>query len=232
MAAYRKVWNMTAGVIGCAGLALALVALSIGVVAAMAIFGIIMGSALSWGVLDEDGADRGRRTLWGGAMTGGALVVLAGLTTALGAIGLLVVLVLCLTSPVVMRWLRHRPWSGQWSRSVREEPAANTSQPGAQTKSVGDATARALFAINPSTLDDAALCAAWQMTSVILEQQARTDVNQPMEVRRQLLDELERRHPAAFSAWLMARPGAADDLTAYFSGHEDPPPTAGSGHGR
>jgi hypothetical protein len=234
MAAYRSIWSICAGVVGCMGLALALVAVPVGAIAGLIIFGLLVGSAMTWATLEDAAATPMRRVFCGGAVSGGVMVAVGGLSAVLGIIGLLVVLVMCVTSPVFLAWLRRCLARGERPGSSRQEPAANTPRPsasaGTERKSVGRAATRALFATDPTVLDDATLCAAWQMSNIVLEQPDATDLNRLMEVRRQLLDELQRRHPATFASWLAAAPGATDDLTAYFTGHDNPPPTAGSSH--
>jgi hypothetical protein len=232
MAAHRSIWNVSAGVVAGVGLGLALIAVPVGAIVALIIFGLLVGSAMTWALLKEAAAHPIRHAIWGGAVSGGVMVVVGGLSAALGIIGLLVVLAMILTSPAFLAWLRRCLSRGERVGSSPEEPAAKTLRPSPGTKraSIGGAATRALFAIDPTTLDDATLCAAWRISNVVLEQPEASDLNQLMEVRRQLLDELQRRHPATFSSWLAATPEATDDLTPYFTGHDKPPPTAGSSH--
>jgi hypothetical protein len=232
MAAYRSMWSISAGVAAGMGLGLALIAVPVGAIAALIIFGLLVGSALTWALHKDAVARPIGRVFWGGALSAGVMVVVGGLSAALGIIGLLVVLVMILTSPVFLTWLRRCLSRGQRADSSPEQPATKTLRPspGADRTSVGGAATHALFAIDPTALDDATLCAAWQISNAVLEQSNTTDLNQLMEIRRQLLDELQRRHPATFSSWLAATPGATDDLTSYFTGHDNPPPTAGSSH--
>jgi hypothetical protein len=233
MAAYRGVWITTVGVLGCAGLFLAVITIPVGALAGMVIFGLVMGSALTWAFLDEQATHLRRRIGWGGAVCAGGLVVVAGLTTALGMVGLLVALAAFVATPGLVRSLTRASSRGQPFRSPRQAPAHKPRpRPETQMKSATTAAVRTLFAIEPTSLDDATLCTAWRMSNLVLEHPAATDLHQLMQVRRQILDELELRHPAAFSTWLMTAPGATDDLTAYFTGHGDPPPTAGSSRGR
>jgi hypothetical protein len=230
MAAYRSMWSISAGVVAGIGLGLALIAVPVGAIAALLIFGLLVGSALTWALRKDAAARPIGRAFVGGALSGGVMVVVGGLSAALGIIGLLVVLVLVLTSPVFLEWLRRRLSRGQRAASSPEQPTTKTLRPspGTDRTSVGGAATHALFTIDPSVLDDATLCAAWQISNVVLEYSNATDINQLMEIRRQLLDELQRRHPATFSSWLAAAPGATDDLTSYFTGHDNPPPTEGS----
>jgi hypothetical protein len=232
MAAYRSTWNTIAGVVAGIGLALALIAVPVGAIASLLIFGLLVGAAMTWAIPSDAAARPLRRVSWGGAVSGGAMVVVGGLSAAMGVIGLLVVLVMVITAPIFLAWLRRCLSRGEPAGSSPDEPVAKTLRPslGTETTSVGDTATRALFAIEPTVLDDATLCAAWQISNVVLQQPYATDLNRLMEVRRQLLDELQRRHPTTFSSWLAAEPGATDDLTSYFTGHDNPPPTAGSTH--
>jgi hypothetical protein len=232
MAACRSIWSISAGVVAGLGLALALIAVPVGAIAALLIFGLLVGSAMTWAIPSDAAVRPLRRAFRGGAVSGGVMVVVGGLSAALGVIGLLVVPVMVVTSPHFLAWLRRCLSRGQRPGSSPEESAAKTlmPNPGTETTSVGETAARALFALEPTVLDVATLCAAWQMSNVVLEQPNATDLTRLMEIRRQLLDELQRRHPATFSSWLTATPRATDDLTPYFTGHDNPPPTAGSSH--
>jgi hypothetical protein len=231
MAAYRSIWSILAGAVVCLGLALALIAVPVGAMVGLVIFGLFVGSAATWATLENAAARPIRRVFWGGAASGGLMLVVGGLSAVLGIIGLLLALGIFVTSPVFLAWLRDRRLSKrERPGSSREEPATKTRRPSPGTETVGRDATRALFAIDPTDLDDATLCAAWQMSNLVLEQPDTTDLNRLMELRRQLLDELQRRHPATFASWLATAPGATDDLTTYFTGHENPPPTAGSSH--
>jgi hypothetical protein len=232
MAAHRSMWNISAGVVAGMGLGLALIAVPVGAIVALIIFGLLIGSAMTWALTKEVAAHPILRAFWGGALSAGVMVVVGGLSAALGIIGLLVVLVMVLTSPAFLAWLRRCLSRGQRAGSPPQEPTAKTlsPRPGPELTSIGGEATRALFAIDPTTLDDATLCAAWRISNVVLDQPDASDLNRLMEVRRQLLDELQRRHPATFSSWLAATPEATDDLTPYFTDHENPPPTAGSSH--
>lgn len=232
MAAYRSIWSISAGVVGCIGLALALIAVPVGAMAGLVIFGLLVGSGMTYALLEDAAARPMQRVFCGAAVSSGVMLVVGGLSAVLGPVGVLVVLVMIVTSPVFLAWLKRRLSRGERTGSSREGPAAKTPGPSPRTErtSVGAAATSALFAIDPTVLDDATLCAAWQMSNVVLEQPDATDLNRLMETRRRLLDELQRRHPATFSSWLATAPGATDDLTSYFTGHDNPDPTAGSSH--
>jgi hypothetical protein len=230
MAVYRSIWGISAGVVWCTGLVLALTAVPVGAIAGLVIFGTLVGAAMTWAILEDAAARPMRRVFWGGTISAGVMVGVGGLSAVLGAIGLLVMLAVFVTSPAFLAWLRRRLSRAERSGPSLGEPAAKTHRPspGTERTSVGGAATRALFAIDPTVLDDATLCAAWQMSNVVLEQPDETDLNRLMEVRRLLLDELQRRHPVTFSSWLATAPGATDDLTSYFTGHDNPDPTAGN----
>jgi hypothetical protein len=234
MAPYRSMWSISAGVVAGVGLALALIAVPVGAIVALTIFGLLVGSAITWALLKDAAARPLRRVFWGGAVSGGVMVVVGGLSAALGIIGLLLVLAMIVTSPAFLAWLRRCLPRAERADSSPQQPATTAKtlkpSPGTEKTSVGGAATRTLFAIDPTALDDATLCAAWQISNVVLKQPEASDLQRLMEVRRQLLDELQRRHPATFSSWLAATPRATDDLTSYFTGHDNPPPTAGSSH--
>jgi hypothetical protein len=191
------------------GLGLALIAVPVGAIAALLIFGLLVGSAITWALLKDAAARPFRRVFCGGAVSGGVMVVVGGLSAVLGIIGLLVVLAMVVTSPAFLAWLIRDPSRRERADASPEQPAATTLKPspGTERTSVGGAATRALFAIDPTALDDATLCAAWRISNVVLKQSDASDLSQLMEVRRQLLDELQRRHPATFSSWLAAAPG-------------------------
>jgi hypothetical protein len=70
-------------------------------------------------------------------------------------------------------------------------------------------------------MDDPTLCFAWRMSFVAMQRPLSQPLRQRIVERRQeFLDELERRHPRGFAAWLDSGPRAAGDPSRFISDAE------------
>ena len=75
-------------------------------------------------------------------------------------------------------------------------------------------------------LDDVALCRTWRHSFLRVESAASADtLHTVAEHRRRCLDEIERRNPAGFAAWLASGGHAASDPLPFLAGPERPPST-------
>lgn len=139
-----------------------------------------------------------RRSVVVGARAGGYAVALASLTSILPTLGLpLLVLCLC-TSPVVLRRVRDAVRSSSDSRRRREAAAA------------AEAVWWSMLAREVEGLTDGGLCRAWRRSySALSEAGDAASAAQVVRVRQVYLNELDRRHPQAVSAWLASGPHPA-----------------------
>ena len=164
----------------------------------------VIGHLLVW--MSRERTDAGRppawrriapRSLWIGA----CFVALLAVTEGSAPLGLLVALLLLLTSPLVVRRLGRRatppsPVTGQstWTDPVRASP---------ETPAGGDVPAPAGQDRRIRELTDNALCQLWRRTFWELQSEVdRAAVLALVATRQACLDELERRNPAAVKAWL------------------------------
>jgi hypothetical protein len=137
-----------------------------------------------------------------GVRTGIALGVClgagAGLVAGLGWLGVLILLGLTVTSPVVLSRLETR-WRPVTPQGLSFDPLP----PEPSVDEVAPALVAESDAADVGTLDDAQLCHAWRRSFVRLETvrgaAARLAV---VEQRQRYLDELQRRHEVAFQKWL------------------------------
>jgi hypothetical protein len=152
------------------------------------------------------------------------LTAAAGLVAATGGLGLLLIVVLAITSPHLDLWRRVREWVGP-SRTTPYGPAAAWPPHDAATEP-GPAPAPAAPAVEDlTTLDDAALVLAWRRSFVQLEA-ARSELDRLTVVarRQQLLDELERRCPEGVARWLASGARAQGNPQPYLGERRQPPP--------
>lgn len=163
-----------------------------------------------------------------------AIVASVGLIALLGFSGLAVVMMLVLLSPTVMSAARRY----LTSRASEPGPAAEAWELGGALPAIGrnhgigaDGEAspatetsplRAFWMESPlQSMDDPTLCFAWRISYVALQRPLSLSSRLRLVDRRQeFLDELERRHPRGFSAWLESGARAAGDPTRYLS-HEE-----------
>lgn len=204
MRLYRAIWLALVYVVGATGAAIALLHDSRSVNAAVA---VAIGVALSGVALafqqDQSPETYGRHTMV--AAVAGAIVCFAatGWVLLFGPATLPVVGTLLLVSPRALDWLS----------SVLQR--ADLKRRRVMDRRVNDQT-DLMDEIAPPTrpaergvqsLTDAELHAAWQISSRSMTRlQANQDLHrqlQYLELRQQVLNELERRHPHTFNDWLL-----------------------------
>jgi hypothetical protein len=143
-----------------------------------------------------------------------------GLLAALGWLGFLIVVAMLATSPV----LRARRADRWWLRLPSLPRVDDVRVPAEDQVSFEPVRPIDREPTDLRTLDDAALCLAWRRSFVRLETQrgpaARLAI---VEQRQRYLDELQRRHGAAFQTWLESGARASGNPLPYL---QDPPSPA------
>jgi hypothetical protein len=207
--AYRACWSWVAGLIA------ALAVLAAIAFAGSSQFWAIAATGLAVGVCAGVIVDLPKETMtarsafvFGGYGCVGAVATL-GLNTILGNVGTLVMLTLAATSPVSIglasRSIRALPRAADWLRKDDEEERLLKQQLGRSEDS-----------------DTAALLRGWRASSAALARtRSRTGWLAVAQQREAYLDELERRDPEHFAAWIATHPRADDDPTSYFASPGD-----------
>jgi hypothetical protein len=216
-----RVWTMGTGALIAAGLIAA--SHQPGVLASVALFlsASTMGMLVTIAFEPEElpGAQLLTRMCLGGLVGGGLLVALVGLSVTFGPAAAWPVGLALLTCPDLRRWGRAllgrdtvpepapaAPPVRRTTRAptVRELPPAPLPAEGAES-----------FVV-PDVMGDDDLCRAWCSSFVALQrsdtEEARMRV---VGIRAIYLDEIERRHPDAFQAWLAAGARASQDPRRY-----------------
>ena len=236
---YRSTWISLVALAGLAGLAASVRTLSVPGVLAL-FFAIGVGAAsVSLVATTEDGPMPWVRAGRTGGAVGLAAVAAAGLVVWLGVTGLVVVVSLVVLSPTVLalvprRVPGRRRAEGQrqqqgpdQARTRNQEPPRSRDAGPRRTPPVAPPTASPVPAAllrlpwmqEPvGSMDDATLCLAWRTSYVALQRPLAGSVKLEIVQRRQhILDELERRSPRGFSAWITSGARAAGDPSRYLS---------------
>jgi hypothetical protein len=167
-----------------------------------------------------------------GFVSGAVAVGAGGLVAWFGVAGLFAVTLLTLASPPVLaaaaKWRHRRPDGTPFLAA--QEPGRRSDRPGKAPASLmgrdpgpsgvtGSFPLGAAWLERPTTsMDDATLCFAWRVSFVALQQPMSLFSRLQIVGRRQeLLDELERRNPGGFRAWLASGARAAADPSKYIT---------------
>jgi hypothetical protein len=207
---YTRVWARAWSVVAALGVGLGMLEWS----AATALVAMLAVTALAAAVLTlltnelwapADGRGGGRRVLDRSLAIGSGAVAALALVTASPVLMLLVTLLAVMTCPPVVTRLSTRAAAGRPERGLRRTPArardpregraerADEPAPGSSTPS------RAAIA----TLSDQQLCCLWRHSFWELHDEETLDERlATVAVRQACLEELERRDPSAFAAWL------------------------------
>lgn len=215
MNAYRNGWLLLAATLTLAGM---LAAAALSLINLLVVFTgfAVVGAVVVLLVRPTDGPRirwRGARdTLLGACVAGSSAGAFVGWTQILGAAALLLVLVVAVASPwaigAIRRWLRTVPSrsEGQLDSVVRALASA----------SPGFVAFQQVPQVQPAT--DEQLCQAWCASYRTLNATtSRRKFLRIVDERGGYLDELERRNPAAFAAWLASGATAADDPWPHLS---------------
>lgn len=185
---------------------------------AISVIGGCVATALS-------GDLRWRSAVAAGALSGLAVMGTVGLALLLGMLVVPLVAVAAVSSPTAIVWLRRLIY---WHNTVEVPPEPGgilNGQPAdASESSRGEVLLEAegpVVDLPIETMDDAAVCLAWR-TSFLALQRPLSSASRLrwVERRQECLDELERRNPGGFSAWLASGARAAGDPSKYILGSE------------
>lgn len=210
---FRSVWwgaVVGATTIGCAGALVARpVRVTVWVLVVAGILGILGSILYEFRDTDRDVSPRDlvRTCARRGVVVGVTSVSFTGYAAFLGGWSLFVVMLAVPTSPwAVRRWRR-------WKALAADEQPADSGETAAtdsavrHRQSASDGPATSLESLG---LDE--LCHAWRASYGDLQRaQTRWTREQIVEMRQSYLDELERRNPTGFAAWLDAGARAASD---------------------
>ncbi|TDD57973.1 hypothetical protein E1263_21155 [Kribbella antibiotica] len=207
---YYRVWRAAVAALAGMGVVTALVFVAPGPNLAVFVFaGFTAGAlsvslGLSW---EQPSAEVFRAAPRWAALGGGVAVAIIGYGAAVGVEVLLLLLVIAGTSPPVVAWFG-------WLEVAPNAPLKEQSPPKLHAE-LKPLDAPALdYAVLLHDLTAAELCLAWRRSFGELRRTehwaATTDV------RQAYLDELERRYPDEFVAWLASGPRAASDPRRFF----------------
>lgn len=221
MELYRAIWLRAAGFVMMAGLCVALAVFPLPGLSIAFGLSALIGCTAVWTWAD---CRDGRRLAKVGLVTGCGVLGIGACTVLFGPAGLALVTLLALSSPPLLTWLTwrlsHPEGPGRGDRQVTA--AAWGTGTGARFDAVATWSAERTLAReewmarSPTTMDASQLCTAWRRSFVTLGQPLSLTSRMLVVKRRQeLLDELERRNPSGFSAWLGSGARAAGDPRRY-----------------
>ncbi|MFI7068407.1 hypothetical protein ACIBL3_45990 [Kribbella sp. NPDC050124] len=211
MRTYRVLWWSIAAPVAAVGIASAIATssvLTVGIVFVMMAFclGTLSANLQS---LDQDGAVHKPVSISAaarhGCAAGGTVVALFGLATVVEVVVLPVAVVLALTSPAALnRWLPGRVVSAPTGEGdcddtcPRVEGSAEPSESGVEAMTGPE------------------LCMAWRRSFVELQRAESAEAMAGIaDLRREILDELERRNPLGFDHWMASGARAPSDPSRY-----------------
>lgn len=211
MNSYRSVWTCIAVCVTLLGLVCAPLVMTVAGMVATFVLTTLVAGAFAMSLTDTWGGWRPVRL---GLTTAFAVVAGLGFMTVLGPAGAALLLLLAASAPPVVD--RIAAWGRGELGGPREKfagPTAvwrGTASQGEHSTAMTWSAERSLFGATwmdgpPSEMDAACLCTAWRESYRSLQQPLSTGSRKVLVQRRQeLLDELERRNPAQFAAWLDA----------------------------
>ncbi|WP_405056653.1 hypothetical protein OG474_28430 [Kribbella sp. NBC_01505] len=215
---YFRIWRAAVGALAGIGVLTALVFIAPGPNLAAFVLAAFMSGAIFVGLglsRELPPADVFRAAPRWAAAGGGCGLAIIGYGAAVGLEVLLLLLLIAGTAPPVVAWLGWLTVASE-TEPVQPRPARRPATQVTQQQSeeldlpeleatdqLGDMTA-------------AELCLAWRRS--FSELQRRSDHwSATIEVRRAYLDELERRYPDEFAAWIASGPRAASDPARFFN---------------
>lgn len=216
MSTYREVWGFTVGVLTAVGVSLALLLVPWDTLGFTTLVLLMAVAAVTWACAESRGWSQ---ALWLGLLTMCALVGSIGYLTLLGPSGALVVTAAGLSSPGLVRALSRRRRAAppdDWpivpgSQASRDEVSSAASWSAEQTLVQQGWMARSSREMEPT-----ALCRAWRESCLALDEPVSARCKAGIvQRRRELLDELERRNPVGFTAWLASGARPAEDPRRY-----------------
>lgn len=215
MQRYDGIWRTAVGVLAAIGLIAALVLVSPGPILATFAFVAFLSAAISvsFGLsADHPPAQVFRAAPRWAALGGGSAVATLGYGVAAGAEVLLLLLVITATAPPVGTWLGWlRPTAAKPTRGEPTRVKPTRAKPVLLDVALPELKSEDQL----SQLSAAELCLAWRRSFTELRRLDHWSAT--IDVRRAYLDELERRYPEKFAAWLASGPRAASDPGRYFN---------------
>lgn len=227
MERYRAAWLRVAGCITMLGLCAAVVVFPLSAITLTFAVAALIGSTSAW---SWAGCRDVRLLARVGFATGSAALATGALTVWLGPGGVLVPVLLLLSAPPLVsrlsRLLAYH-WEAPTGSPNPTGGSASRSELASVTKWSAERTlAREDWMTNsPAGMDSAALCLAWRRSYLAMGKPLSLASRSLIVKRRQeLLDELERRNPSGFAAWLDSGARAAGDPGRYIlsRGGEEP----------
>jgi hypothetical protein len=228
MQRYDGIWRTAVGVLAAIGVLAALLLVPLGpILAAFAFVAFLAAaSSVSFGLsADLPPAQVFRAAPRWATLGGGAAVATLGYGVAAGAEVLLLLLVVAGSAPPVGRWLGWLPSTAARPTAAKltaAKPAGGKSSPRKPARIKPILLDVVLPELKPedqlSQLTAAELCMAWRRSFTELRRSDHWSAT--IDVRRAYLDELERRYPEQFAAWLASGPRAASDPGRFFN-HSD-----------
>ncbi|WP_433169191.1 hypothetical protein [Kribbella sp. CA-247076] len=213
MRSYRALWTSLAAAVVSVGVILAIATASVlTVVLVFAIMALMLGTlSANLQLLDHEGQAHGSISLMAvirhGYLAGIAVVAFYGLATAIGIVVVPLTVLVAGTSPLVVSWWRRRS----------SPPRSNaTTEHGQGAGAVRAARCSGRPSCDLDAMTPAELCLAWRRSYVELQHTRTAEAMAGVaEVRRELLDELERRNPSGFDQWLASGARAPSDPARY-----------------
>lgn len=215
MRAYRLGWTVVAVVLAVAGGVVGAFTSPATLLVAFTFFAVAAGTAVLAATPTEARPDRARayrRALVGAGIAGSAGAAVVGWTSLVGPAAFLVAVVVSATSPWVARSIR------RWLGAIPTPPDDRV-----------DVVIRALACSSPGIIPyqhvpapapttDEQLCDAWCASlEALTTTYSGAKFLRIVEQRGEYLDELERRNPGGFSAWLASGATAGDNPLPYLS---------------
>ncbi|GAB3931323.1 hypothetical protein GCM10029976_035060 [Kribbella albertanoniae] len=209
---YSRIWRAAVGALAGIGVLAALVLVSPGPnLATFLLAAFMAGSiAISFGLsCEQPPAQVFRAAPRWAALAGVSTVASLGYGVAAGSEVLLLLLLVAGTSPPVAAWLG-------WIDPTPETKAKVKARPKRVVVEPADVELPELKPADQlSELSASELCLAWRRSFTELQRPEHWSAT--IDVRRAYLDELERRYPEEFAAWMASGPRAASDPGRFFN---------------
>lgn len=227
MVFYRAAWMGVTFMVGCLGIAIALLSDQAKVNSAVAAaVGIAIGAITCVAQEARCVTDYRRQALTAAAVGTAGCCAIAGLNTLAGHEALLVMVSLAVMSPAAVRHYiatAHRIATRRWPLAQREGPIA-----GQIGSSIHGLNHRTFTRINPvRLLTDDELCRVWRTSSSAIAQPGTSPTQraQLVAARQGYLEEFERRDTASFRRWLAAGPQPNSDPSQCLRATAEQPPS-------
>lgn len=213
---YCRVWRAAAAALAGVGVVTALVFVAPGPNLAAFLFAAFSAGAV-WMSLAMSSARPSdevlRAALRWAALGGGLAVATLGYAVAVGGEVLLLLLLVAGTSPPVVGWIGWLQETPDTEAPSRVAAPPLTAVPELETAELEGTELDSAAPLSEMTA--AELCLAWRRSFTELKRSEHWSAT--IDVRRAYLDELERRFPEEFAAWMASGPRAASDPGRFFN---------------